>query len=137
MPGTNGITSTAMYCVGLGRSNVKGARQSYRVASLVYSKEKGDGMLAEYSRGGEFTMRKKQVALLAAICLLAGALGLTAPALAQSKKESSSMPKVGNMAPDFSLKYFDGTDLKEVKLSDYRGKKNVVLAFYIFAFMGG
>ena len=82
-------------------------------------------------------MRKKQVALLAAICLLAGALGLTAPALAQSKKESSSMPKVGNMAPDFSLKYFDGTDLKEVKLSDYRGKKNVVLAFYIFAFTGG
>jgi peroxiredoxin len=24
-----------------------------------------------------------------------------------------------------------------VKLSDYRGKKNVVLAFYIFAFTGG
>jgi peroxiredoxin len=24
-----------------------------------------------------------------------------------------------------------------VKLGDYRGKKNVVLAFYIFAFTGG
>jgi peroxiredoxin len=24
-----------------------------------------------------------------------------------------------------------------VKLSDYRGKKNVVVAFYIFAFTGG
>lgn len=47
------------------------------------------------------------------------------------------MPKVGDMAPDFSLHYFDGTDLKAVKLSDYRGKKNVVLAFYIFAFTGG
>lgn len=47
------------------------------------------------------------------------------------------MPKVGDTAPDFSLKYFDGNDLKEVKLSDYRGKKNVVLAFFIFAFTGG
>jgi hypothetical protein len=82
-------------------------------------------------------MRKRHSALLAAGCLLAGALAATAPALAQSKKESSSMPKVGDTAPDFSLKYFDGTDLKEVKLSDYRGKKNVVLAFYIFAFTGG
>jgi len=40
-------------------------------------------------------------------------------------------------APDFTLHHFDGNDLKEVKLSDYRGKKNVVLAFYIFAFTGG
>ena len=82
-------------------------------------------------------MRKKHVALLVAGYLLAGAFALTTPALAQSKKESLRMPKVGDMAPDFALKYFDGTDLKEVKLSDYRGKKNVVLAFYIFAFTGG
>ena len=47
------------------------------------------------------------------------------------------MPKVGEMAPDFTLKYSHGNDLKEVKLSDYRGKKNVVLAFYVFAFTGG
>jgi peroxiredoxin len=59
------------------------------------------------------------------------------PALAQTKKEDSSMPKVGDMAPDFTLKYFDGSDRKEVKLSDYRGKKNVVLAFFVFAFTGG
>ena len=45
--------------------------------------------------------------------------------------------KVGDMAPDFTLHYFDGNDLKDVKLSDYRGKKSVVLAFYIFAFTGG
>ena len=45
--------------------------------------------------------------------------------------------KVGDMAPDFTLHYFDGNDLKDVKLSDYRGKNNVVLAFYIFAFTGG
>ena len=48
------------------------------------------------------------------------------------------MPKVGDMAPDFTLKYADGgKELKEVKLSDYRGKKNVVVAFYVFAFTGG
>jgi hypothetical protein len=45
--------------------------------------------------------------------------------------------KVGDVAPDFTLKYSTGDDLKDVKLSDYRGKKNVVLAFYIFAFTGG
>ncbi len=45
--------------------------------------------------------------------------------------------KVGDVAPDFTLQYFTGSDLKNVKLSDYRGKKNVVLAFYIFAFTGG
>ena len=45
--------------------------------------------------------------------------------------------KVGDLAPDFKLRYFDGTALKQVSLSDYRGKKNVVLAFYVFAFTGG
>ena len=64
--------------------------------------------------------------------LLAGLL--TAASLSAQKP---AMPKVGDTAPDFTLKYFDGNDLKDVKLSDYRGKKNVVLAFYIFAFTGG
>jgi len=45
--------------------------------------------------------------------------------------------KVGDMAPDFKLQYFDGHELKDVSLSQYRGKKNVILAFYIFAFTGG
>ena len=45
--------------------------------------------------------------------------------------------KIGDEAPDFKLKYFDGNDLKDVSLSQYRGKKNIVLAFYIFAFTGG
>jgi len=35
--------------------------------------------------------------------------------------------KVGATAPDFTLK---DQDQKDVKLSDYKGKKNVVLAFY-------
>ncbi len=45
--------------------------------------------------------------------------------------------KVGDVAPDFKLQYFTGDDLKDVSLGQYRGKKNVVLAFYIFAFTGG
>ena len=44
------------------------------------------------------------------------------------------MPEVGDMAPDFTL---NDTSMKPVKLSDFRGKKNVALAFYIFAFTGG
>jgi peroxiredoxin len=59
--------------------------------------------------------------------------------VAQSAKQNGSpaLPKVGDVAPDFSLKYFDGNDLKDVSLSQYRGKKNVVVAFFIFAFTGG
>jgi hypothetical protein len=80
-------------------------------------------------------MKRKHLGVLGAGVLLA--IMAASPAVAQTKKEDSSMPKVGDTAPDFTLKYFDGNDLKDVKLSDYRGKKNVVLAFYIFAFTGG
>lgn len=42
--------------------------------------------------------------------------------------------KVGDIAPDFTLPDLAG---KPVKLSEFRGKNNVVLAFYVFAFTGG
>lgn len=42
--------------------------------------------------------------------------------------------KVGDQAPDFALTDQNG---QTVRLSDYRGKKNVVLAFYIRAFTPG
>ena len=45
--------------------------------------------------------------------------------------------KVGDMAPDFTLKGASATENKEYKLSDYRGKKMVVLAFFPAAFTGG
>ena len=47
--------------------------------------------------------------------------------------------KVGMPAPDFTLPSTIVQDGKRLryKLSDFRGKKNVVLAFYIFAFTGG
>lgn len=76
-------------------------------------------------------MKIRFASLLAAGMLLVGAVTTTTSAFGQT------MPKVGDMAPDFSMKYFTGNDLKDVKLSDFRGKKNVVLAFYVFAFTGG
>ncbi len=42
--------------------------------------------------------------------------------------------KVGDPAPDFTL---NSTAGKPVRLSDYKGQKNVVLAFYVLAFTGG
>jgi cytochrome oxidase Cu insertion factor (SCO1/SenC/PrrC family) len=42
--------------------------------------------------------------------------------------------KVGDMAPDFTLTDQNG---KKVSLSEFKGKKNVALAFYVFAFTGG
>jgi cytochrome oxidase Cu insertion factor (SCO1/SenC/PrrC family) len=42
--------------------------------------------------------------------------------------------KVGDAAPDFSL---PGTDGKTYTLSQFKGQKNVVLAFYVLAFTGG
>ena len=80
-------------------------------------------------------MQNKRFAVLAMGLLLT--MSVASSTFAQTKTESSSMPKVGDMAPDFTLKYFDGSDRKDVKLSDYRGKKNVVLAFFVFAFTGG
>lgn len=62
--------------------------------------------------------------------------GLAAHSWAQQKNPDVKL-HVGDVAPDFKLQYFDGKDLKDVRLSDFRGKKNVVVAFYVFAFTGG
>jgi len=58
-------------------------------------------------------------------------------ALGKEKKEAPPAPalKVGDMAPDFTLP--DQTYKNKVSLHDFKGKKNVALAFYIFAFTGG
>ncbi len=42
--------------------------------------------------------------------------------------------KVGQPAPEFVLTDAEG---KEVRLSDFKGKRNVLLAFYVLAFTGG
>jgi hypothetical protein len=64
---------------------------------------------------------------------------LPAPLLAQAKKPAPPPPqlKVGDTAPDFTLLAYDGQGLKKYSLHDFKGRKNVALAFYVFAFTGG
>ncbi|HEY3105087.1 MAG TPA: hypothetical protein VGJ69_16010 [Pyrinomonadaceae bacterium] len=81
------------------------------------------------------------------ICLLAAAAVASAqptPSPTPAKTTPPPAPhtnlKVGDKAPDFYLpSTIVGEDKRSVRyrLSDFKGKKNVVLAFYVFAFTGG
>ncbi|HTT33232.1 MAG TPA: redoxin domain-containing protein [Methylomirabilota bacterium] len=65
------------------------------------------------------------------------AAAVAAPPLAHQVRRSQiarTPLKVGDPAPDFTLL---SDDWKTVKLSDYRGKKNVFLAVYVLAFSEG
>ena len=82
-------------------------------------------------------MIKKILALV--FCLAV----LSVSALAQTAPQQPATPpppppkthlKVGQPAPDFTLRATDG---KTYKLSDFKGKKNIVLAAYVLAFTGG
>lgn len=70
-------------------------------------------------------MRKVQLLLLASTA---------AVALFGQFNPPKTTLKVGDEAPDFTLPSTSG---KDVKLSDFRGKKTVVLAFFPAAFTGG
>ena len=88
-----------------------------------------------------------------ALCVLfffaAASIAVAQPAPTQSPSPTPPKPsppaphtnlKVGQAAPDFTLPSdISGPDGRKVryKLSDFKGKKNVVLAFYVFAFTGG
>jgi peroxiredoxin Q/BCP len=67
-----------------------------------------------------------------------GAANSPAGAQANTASQPPAAPqtqlKVGDRAPDFELTDTEG---QKVHLSDFRGKKNVVLAFYVLAFTGG
>lgn len=93
------------------------------------------------TEGAVIRMKETVWTMLGVTVLFLAAISprLTGPVLADEKKPARPAPglKVGDFAPDFKMQYFDGKELKHVSLSDYRGKKNVVLAFYVFAFTGG
>ena len=74
--------------------------------------------------------------LIAGLLALSASRATTANGTPQKEKEkmSHTQLKVGDMAPDFTLL---DNQWKPVKLSDYRGKKNVILAFYVLAFTDG
>ena len=61
------------------------------------------------------------------------ALTVLLPAVAAAVDINTKV-KVGDQVPDFTL---PDQNNKPVKLSDFRGKKNVVLAFYVLAFTAG
>jgi peroxiredoxin Q/BCP len=73
----------------------------------------------------------KTLATVFALILLV-ALFLPAQQVQQSQQHSKL--KVGDMAPEFAL---DGTNNFKFKLSDFKGKKNVVVAFFPAAFTAG
>lgn len=79
--------------------------------------------------------RRTALQMLAALAFFGPRAGTKL--LAQGEKKETPLPavKVGDMAPDFSLR--DQTFKNKVSLSEFKGKKNVALAFYIFAFTGG
>ena len=60
--------------------------------------------------------------------------GGQAGAAPQQPSAPQTQLKVGDHAPDFALTDTEG---QTVRLSDFRGRKNVVLAFYVLAFTGG
>jgi len=55
-------------------------------------------------------------------------------ALASTLTVQAAPLRVGDKAPDFTLPDQNGN---KVSLSQFAGKKNVVLAFYVLAFTGG
>ena len=73
-------------------------------------------------------MLKKFLVSIAAVAVL------SITALAQQATPPKTHLKVGDPAPDFTLRATDGNTYK---LSDFKGKKNVVLAIYVLAFTGG
>jgi cytochrome oxidase Cu insertion factor (SCO1/SenC/PrrC family) len=82
-------------------------------------------------------MVKKIPGLFFLLAVLAIATVAQQPASASTPQQPAPPQthlKVGQTAPDFTLTNTEG---KEVKLSDFKGKRNVVLAFYVLAFTGG
>jgi len=75
---------------------------------------------------------KQFAAVAALLALMVAAL----PFAAQSQEAAIATTnlKVGDKAPDFTL---PSNQRSAVTLSSFRGKKNVILAFYILAFTPG
>jgi hypothetical protein len=115
---------------------IREANQDFSLSSIVvfWGRQAGvvpDGTLEIVK------IKEGTVAYRRACMQLALALALFLPWVAQAQEKPAELMskfKVGDVAPDFTL---PDQNNKPVKLSDYRGKKNVVLAFYVLAFTSG
>jgi cytochrome oxidase Cu insertion factor (SCO1/SenC/PrrC family) len=79
-------------------------------------------------------MHQTRFRTLIVAALLAGSMVAGAIRAQEDVKVNHTSLKAGDMAPDFTL---IDNHWKQIHLSDYRGKKNVVLAFYVLAFTEG
>lgn len=85
-----------------------------------------------FYQGGPLQLRRVVASLLLAAAL---PISLAVPAYSQNAEQvAKTTLKVGDKAPDFNLL---SDKWEPVKLSDFRGKKNVFLAVYVLAFTGG
>jgi len=75
----------------------------------------------------------KRIVTMASALLLAFAV-LPFAAHGQQAAITTTNLKAGDIAPDFTLPSDQNT---MVSLSSFRGKKNVILAFYVLAFTSG
>ena len=76
-----------------------------------------------------------KLVITGSLVLAAASFFALPPSPSQQRDEvAKTSLKVGDVAPDFALL---SDQWKPVKLSDYRGKKNVFLAVYVLAFTGG
>lgn len=86
--------------------------------------------------------RRTAVQMLGTLALLGPAAGTSLLAQGDKKEEKKEEKKeapaltlkVGDEAPDFTL---PDQSFKTHSLHEFKGKKNVALAFYIFAFSPG
>lgn len=90
-------------------------------------------------------MRAAALSALLVLAVSAGASGQASQAPASPQAPPPPPPpayKVGDAMPDFTLPYLvakpeGGFDRKTASLADYKGKQNVVLAFFPAAFSPG
>ncbi|HEX4605107.1 MAG TPA: hypothetical protein VH724_13995 [Candidatus Angelobacter sp.] len=88
--------------------------------------------------GGKEPMRRRTAVLLASMIMLT-VLQVGLSQAQNEKKETPPAPpdpkvKVGDTFPDFTL---IDQNRNKISLHDFKGKKNVAVAFVVFAFTGG
>ena len=77
---------------------------------------------------------REQLTLAALVLLLCAYPASVSMAAGVFQNQASESLEIGDEAPDFELTDHNGVT---VRLSQFRGSKNVIVAFYVLAFTGG